>query len=435
MLDTLAREIASVAESSARGVPAPSLRSWVGLCAASFFLAEMHGVTMPFVNAYLMDQGWRFDAIGMVAALAGLVSLLMSSPGGFLVDRFRHRQTLMAGAALLVGCCFGLLPLLPASYVWIGTLLVAAAVLNPLFGPLTGALTLGLVGHSRLSRALGINQSWDHAGNIGAALTAMTLVRFFPVASVFYAVAAASAFSAGAVFLIRRSELNDRRAEGLAVQGNSTPAVHFRELICDWRIAVLLGSAALFHLANAPVMPLVAQKVKHVGGSSSQVAGVVLAAQAVMIPVALLAGWLCESWGRKPVLAVGFIVLPIRIALYAVSDDPAMLVALQTLDGIGAGIFGVTAMAICADLTRGRGHFNALVGLLATAGALGGVVGPLAGGLIVQHLGFAAAFFIFAAVAVAAAFLFIGRMPETHPEPGARSERAPVRTCFVPEAE
>jgi MFS family permease len=435
MMDTLTTEITPAAGSPPRAVPGPSLRSWIGLCAATFFLAEMHGVTMPFVNAYLMDQGWRFDAIGIIVALAGLISLLMSSPAGFFVDRCRRRQVLLAGAALLVGGCFGLLPLVPASYVWTGTLLVAAAIVNPLFGPLFGALTLGLVGNSRLSRSLGITQSWDHAGNIGAALAAMMLVQFWPVASVFYAVAVASAFSAGAVFLIRRSDLNDRRAQGLAVRRNSPEAVRFRELICDWRIAVLLASAGLFHLANAPVMPLVAQKVKHLGGSSSQVAGVVLAAQAVMIPVALLAGWLGESWGRKPVFAMGFIALPVRIALYGLSDDPSILVALQTLDGVGAGIFGVTATTMCADLTRGRGHFNALVGVLATAGSVGGVLGPLMGGLMVQNLGFTAAFFAFAAVALAGAVLFIGGMPETRPEPVARGERVPVRTCLVPDTE
>ncbi|HEV8060017.1 MAG TPA: MFS transporter [Gemmataceae bacterium] len=393
------------------------MQSWVGLCATSFFLAEMHGVTMPFVNAYLIDQGWRYDAIGTVAALTGLVSLLMNSPSGLLVDHVHHRQALMAGGAILIGCCFGLFPLVPASYVWIGTLLVAAAVVNPLFGPLNSALTLGLVGHNRLSRALGITQGWDHAGNILAALTAMALVRFYPVTSIFYSVAVASALSACAALLIRTSELNDRRAGGLSVAKNSPSAVRFRDLLRDWRIGVLLVSAALFHLANAPAMPLVAQKIQSIGGSSDQLAGVVLAAQAVMIPVALLAGWLGDSWGRKPVFAIGFIVLPIRIALYALSDDPGMLVALQTLDGVGAGIFGVTAMSMCADLTKGRGHFNALVGVLATAGGLGGVVGPLAGGLIVQHLGFDAAFYAFAGVAVAAAVLFVGWMPETQTRP------------------
>src|SRR2546425_5716674 len=89
------------------------------------------------------------------------------------------------------------------------------------------------------------------------------------------------------------------------------PTVRFRELLCNGRVAVLLASAALFHLANAPVMPLVAQKVAYVGGSTGQIAGVVFTAQAVMIPAALLAGWLGDSWGRKPGLAGGFVVLPV----------------------------------------------------------------------------------------------------------------------------
>ena len=40
------------------------------------------------------------------------------------------------------------------------------------------------------------------------------------------------------------------------------------------------------------------------------------------------------------------------IFLYALTDDPWVLVALQALDGIGAGIYGVVIAVICADLTR-----------------------------------------------------------------------------------
>ncbi len=38
-----------------------------------------------------------------------------------------------------------------------------------------------------------------------------------------------------------------------------------------------------------------------------------------MVPVALLTGWLCDRWGRKPVFAVGFIALPLPFSLFA--DD------------------------------------------------------------------------------------------------------------------
>ena len=184
----------------------------------------------------------------------------------------------------------------------------------------------------------------------------------------------------------------------------------------DRRILILFIATALFHLANAPVMPLVAQDVVQLGGSSRQVALVVLVAQAVMIPVALLTGWLIERWGRKPVFAIGFIVLPIRIALYAFARSPETLIWIQTLDGVGAGIYGVVIVATCADLTRGKGGFNALSGVIATALSIGGVLGPVCTGALTQYLGYSAAFLTFAAIAAAGAVLFVGFMPETRQE-------------------
>jgi MFS family permease len=160
-------------------------------------------------------------------------------------------------------------------------------------------------------------------------------------------------------------------------------------------------------------MPFVGAYIKKLDGSHVQVAAVVLVAQAVMIPVALAAGWLCDRWGRKWVFAIGFVALPVRIFLYSLTDDPWMLVALQTLDGIGAGIYGVVIVAMCADLTRGKGGFNALSGMIATALAVGGVIGPLGAGFLAQHLGYNAFFYVFAGIAALAAAVFLVAMPET----------------------
>jgi MFS family permease len=145
---------------------------------------------------------------------------------------------------------------------------------------------------------------------------------------------------------------------------------------------------------------------------------VVLVVQAVMVPVAVFAGRACHRWGRKTVFAAGFVALPVRILLYSFTSDPWVLVALQVFDGIGAGIYGVVVAVVCADLTREKGGFNALQGILATALAVGGVLGPLVAGPIVQHLGFAAAFQAFALVAGVGAGVFLALMPETRPTAG-----------------
>jgi MFS family permease len=411
----------------AHATPSVSLQSRFGLNAANFFLAEVTGVVMPFLNDFLHTRHWRYDAIGLATALAGLGVFLMQTPAGFLVDRFGRRRTLLAGASLVLGICYGLVAVVPARGWLIDPLLFLAGTGQAFFAPLLGALALGLVGHAALSKTMGMNQGWNHAGNIAAALSAMILVSWFSVSSVFYAVTAVSVFAAASVFLIRPDELDEKccgvvwrprhnrgRASGVTRNGDArSRPVGFMELFRDRRVVILFAATALFHLANAPVMPLVALYVKHLQGSDQQVAAVVLVAQAVMIPVALLTGWLCEHWGRKPVFAIGFMALPLRIFLYSLTTDPNLLVALQSLDGIGAGIYGVAVVAMCADLTQGKGRFNALQGLIATALAVGGVIGPLGSGFLVQHLGFNMAFYVFAAIAAVAALLFILGMPET----------------------
>ena len=259
---------------------------------------------------------------------------------------------------------------------------------------------------------MGANQGWNHAGNIAAAATAVLMAGWLGLSAVFHTVAVVSAFAAASVFLIRPADL--KTEAGAATPTAASPGV--RALFRDRRVVVLFAAVALFHLANAPVMPLVGQYTARLGGTDVRVAAVVLVAQAVMIPVAVLAGRACHRWGRKPVFAVGFVALPVRILLYSFTSDPWVLVALQVFDGIGAGVYGVVVAVVCADLTREKGGFNALQGVLATALAVGGVFGPLLAGPLVQHLGFAVAFRAFALVAAVAAGVFLVLMPETRPE-------------------
>jgi MFS family permease len=389
---------------------AVSRRSRLGLNAANFFLAEMTGVVMPFLGKYLKQHGWSETALGVAISAAGLGVFLTQTPSGFLVDRIRQRRALLAGVSLLVGVCLGIVPLVPARPECLSPLLFVAGVGQSFFGPLLGALALGLVGQVAVGRMVGANQGWNHAGNIAAALTTMLLAGWLGVSAVFYTGLAVSILAAGSVFLVRGREVDESRASG----GDGQKA-SILELLRDRRVIVLFAATALFHLANAPVMPFVGAYIDTLGGSSTQVAAVVLVAQVVMVPVAVLTGWLCDRLGRKPAFAIGFLALPVRIFLYSLTRDPWGLVALQALDGIGAGVYGVAVVAMVADLTAGRGRFNALQGLIANALAVGGVAGPLGAGWLAQHLGYNGFFYTFAGIAAVAAAVFVLFMPETRP--------------------
>ena len=163
-----------------------------------------------------------------------------------------------------------------------------------------GALALALVGYQALNRTLGENQGWNHAGNIVAALLAFVAVKHFGSASIFYSVAIASLVGAFSVYWIRAQELDENVASG---NGNQAEA-KWSILLHDRPVLFLLAAVAVFHLANAPILPVTALYIKRLGGSSALTTFTVLSAQMVMVPVAWASGKLCDSWGRKPVMAM-----------------------------------------------------------------------------------------------------------------------------------
>ena len=91
-----------------------------------------------------------------------------------------------------------------------------------------------------------------------------------------------------------------------------------------WRgpLLVLAVSMALFHFANAPLVPLLGQKLAlaHPAEATLLLSACIITAQLVSIPTALLVGARADRWGRKPLLLVAFAALPLRGLLYIVSD-------------------------------------------------------------------------------------------------------------------
>lgn len=397
-------------------------QSLIGLNAINFFQAEAVGVVLPVMGVFLKEHGWRYDSIGVATAIAGLGTLLMQTPAGIATDRISSRRALFAGASVLTGLCFAAIPQLSNSYFAVDAALFIAGVSQSFFAPLLGALALALVGHALLSKVVGRNQGWNHAGNVVAAIAGMALVRFLGVSSVFYAVGVSSLLAAASVLLIRARDLDEHIATGLIDKQRA--AVSWKELLREKAVLALFVSIFLFHLANAPIMPATALYVKQLGGSDSLMTATVLTAQIVMVPVALWAGRYGDRWGRKPVMAVAFWALPLRIFSYTLVSSPKAVVWLQGLDGVGAGIYGVVVIALAADLTKGKGHFNTLAGLFATALAVGGVAGPMASGLLVQHLGFRMTFYAFAVLALGGAMVFSFFVPETKPALGSIGEDA-----------
>lgn len=388
------------------------------LDALNFFLADVRDGLGPYLAIYLLTvQHWDEASIGLVMSIGGIAGILAQTPAGAIVDATGHKRALLVVAAIAVTLGSIILPWTTSfSAVAIANAVTGAA--GSLFAPAIAAATLGIVGPKAFASRIGRNEAFNHAGNAAAAaIAAVTAYVFGPVV-VFWLMAALAVASIAATLSIPADAIDDDLARGLDADQKSA-AEHqpsgLAALMSSRPLMIFAAASTMFHFANAAMLPLVGQKLALVNKElgTSLMAICIVAAQAVMVPVALVVGRKADDWGRKPIFLAAFAVLALRGVLYPLSDHPAWLVGVQLLDGVGAGIFGALFPIVVNDLTRGSGHFNLSQGAIATAQGIGAALSTTVAGLIVVNAGYSAAFLTLGAIAGAGLALYLVFMPET----------------------
>ncbi|RON46440.1 MFS transporter [Pseudomonas frederiksbergensis] len=392
-------------------------RNTLSLDGLNFFLADVRDGLGPYLAIYLLAvHHWDPASIGLVMTLAGIAALLTQTPAGALIDRTRRKRGVIIVAALLVTVSCLLLPFI-TSFTFVALTQALSAVAASVFAPAISAISLGITGPRAFTRRTGRNETFNHAGNAAAALLAGGFAYLFGPVAVFYLMAVMALASVVAISFISPHAIDHDVARGFDPQGppHGEQPSGLSVLLHNRPLLVFAICCGLFHLANAAMLPLVSQKLSLVNlqMATPLTSACIVAAQLVMVPVALLVGWKADVWGRKPLLLAGFLILPLRGVLYTLSDDPYWLVAVQLLDGVGAGIFGALFPVVIKDLTQGTGRFNVSLGALSTVFGLGAALSNGLAGLVVQQAGYSAAFLTLAAVAATALVLLVVAMPET----------------------
>jgi MFS family permease len=394
--------------------PLPSsVRSQRGLDGFNFFIANVQTGFGPFIAVYLTAQAWTQIDIGFVLTVSGIIALLGQLPGGMLIDAAAHKRTMGALAASAIAGSALMLAAWPVFPIVLGAE-VLHGLASCLMTPAIAAISLGLVAPHEVGERLGRNARYASAGNGIAAVLMGACGRLFSDRAVFVLTAALALPAMMALFRIRSREINPERARG----GPLEPVPRRRALhgILDNRPLLIFAIAmVLFSLANTPMLPLV-------GGimtmRSSQWATVLIAVCIVVpqILVAIFSPWVgrtAETWGRRPLLILGFAALPIRGILFAVLASPYLLVPVQIFDGVSAAVLGVMLPLIVADVTHGTGRFNAALGTVGAAAAIGASVSTALAGYVEDRWGYGAAFLSLTGVALVGLGLLLLFMPET----------------------
>lgn len=386
----------------------------------NFLLADVQGGVGPFLAIFLISsQHWNSGSAGLVLTVGGLATVAGSSPLGALVDYVRWKRAIVVAAALTVGVASLVMASMP--HFWPVLIAQAANGLSDAAFPAAVAgISLGLVHRARYTARTGRNQAWNHGGNVVTAIGAGAAGYLIAPAAVLWIVAVLSLAAIAAVLTINPRHIDYDIARG-ADDGDQERASEakaasgLRAVLENRPLLLFTLSITCFHFANAAMLTLAGEKLaREYGGASSAVmAGCIIIAQFVMVPMAILVGRRADAWGRKPLFLVCFIALPVRGALFALSHGAVAVLSIQVLDGVAAGIFGALFPVVVADMTKGSGRYNLALGASSACWGLGAALSNGIAGEIVVRAGFPAAFAFLGAFALLALLLYATLVPET----------------------
>lgn len=169
--------------------------------------------------------------------------------------------------------------------------------------------------------------------------------------------------------------------------------------------------------------------MKSLGASPLWITGMFAAGVVCEVLVMRQVGRFSDKYGRRPALAITYMLMPLRLLFYIPATGPLWVLMVQLLHGINFGIMGAIAVVFVNDLATDmdRGQAQAR---LAAVGGLATATGPAICGLLAQAGGIGGMFFCMALVGLVAAAVFLLRVHDSHPDSAEIAQRGP--DCLRP---
>lgn len=381
---------------------------------SAFIIAIGFGIVAPILPQYASDFGVSALAVSAVVSAFGLFRLLFAPVSGKLTQLLGETPVYVVGllivAASMIATAF-------APTFELLLILRAVGGIGSTFFTVSAMTFLARKSPAQIrGRVSGAYASAFLIGSVAGPMLGSALLVFGPRAP-FLVYGGALVVAAGFVFImLRRTRLEDRKTQDNRQQVGLGEAWQNR----SYRAALVSGFAngwATFGVRNS-IVPLFAASAFVGGGwiiDSAQLAGVALATFALgNVAVVLTLAKRSDQWGRRPPIMIGLTVAALATGVLGLSPEPWVLLGLSLVAGAGTGLVVPAQQAAIADIVGEGRNGGPVVSTFQMTQDLGGIVGPLFAGLLVDHFSYAWAFGITGLVVLVSAIMWTS-VPETLP--------------------
>src|SRR5579863_1168690 len=354
----------------------------IGMVSAAHFINHFHNLVLPPLFPFLKQTlGIGFVELGFALTVANILSVAAQLPVGFMVDHLGSRRMLVLGLTVsaLAFIFFGLVPSYPH-------LLIAMALLglaNSVFHPADYALLSAQIAPVRVGRAFSIHTFSGFLGNAIAPVTILPLAMAFGLKVALFTAGGVALVAALPLILIRGV---DNRAPATHVSQTAAPKIGLTAILTPTIIG-LTGFFALLSLSGSGISNFSVVALRSAFDTPLATASVALTVYLSMQALGVLAGGFIADKTRRhaEVASVGYAVNAcIVLAIGTLGLGAPLLIAAMG----SAGLLGGLIMPSRDMLVRAAappGAMGRTFGVVTSGFNIGGMVGPLMFGFIMDH--------------------------------------------------
>lgn len=361
--------------------PPPSTEAnLIGAVSTAHFISHFYILLLPPLFLFVRnDYGVSFTELGIALAAFNIVSALLQTPAGFLVDRMSARNVLIAGLLLQVAA-FAVVALVNSFWLLVAMFAVAGLG-NTVYHPADYTLLSRHVSAERISHAYSIHSFAGYAGTAAAPVCLLLMQSVWGWRGAVLASAIVGVVIAGWLMTLRDAPTTSAATQQKDGETAGWPLLLSAPILRNLAFYLLL---AIFTGGMANYM-VVALNALH--GTPVNVANAVLTAYLTASAVGVLAGGFvaARTTQHAGVAVIGLSVaalLTIVIAFIDLALVPLFL--LMAIGGFFSGAIVPSRDMIVRESTP-PGSFGKVFGFVSTGFNIGGTVSPMIYGLLMDH--------------------------------------------------